>query len=267
MLAAIILGTSFYQKDTGAGKHHYGILPLAYQEWDQPHPPTRGHQYWDALGQAANRVGTQAHPPADQLPQDPLNTQTQATHQCTGTSPGTPGALQSAIETLSVYQWTDTNSGTPKALQPETSRPSSAHQQAETNPRITQALTPPTNGQTPVPELPQPCSHHCKDLAHPPGDQHQLQDPLGPSPVHHSSRIPQGSTARNPNPHCAYQQTSNSSETQWAPQPAALGFSPFTSQLTPGLGHPGPSNGCMDKEDVECIYTMEYYLTIHWNIT
>ena len=29
-LAAAILGSSYYYVDTGPGKHHFGILPLAY---------------------------------------------------------------------------------------------------------------------------------------------------------------------------------------------------------------------------------------------
>ena len=30
-LAAVTLGRLFYQKDTGSGKHHFGLLPLGYR--------------------------------------------------------------------------------------------------------------------------------------------------------------------------------------------------------------------------------------------
>lgn len=34
MLVAAIWGSLFYHKDTGAGKHHFGVLSLDHEHWD-----------------------------------------------------------------------------------------------------------------------------------------------------------------------------------------------------------------------------------------
>ena len=63
-LAAAILGSLFYHRDTGTCKYHFGIL-LAYSHWDLP---ACWHQYSDNSGQAAGQVVTQPYPPTGGLP-------------------------------------------------------------------------------------------------------------------------------------------------------------------------------------------------------
>ena len=66
-LAEDIWGSLFYYKDTGANKHHFGILPLV--SGPSPAPPNSlKSPVLGASGQATNWVGTQPHPPADRLP-------------------------------------------------------------------------------------------------------------------------------------------------------------------------------------------------------
>ena len=95
--------------DTGAGKYHFDIFPLAYKSQDQALLLTTSP--WapglDVSGQVTGQAETQAHPPAVSMtfdalsPQVPLDTSLSTTvpricptHESTGTRPGTPRVLQ-----------------------------------------------------------------------------------------------------------------------------------------------------------------------------
>ena len=70
-LGAATSGNSSYHEDSGVGKYHFGILPLGYGAWTQFCSPASLHWSWDIPGQVATWAGTQFHPPAGRMPQDP----------------------------------------------------------------------------------------------------------------------------------------------------------------------------------------------------
>ena len=99
----------FCHMDTGAGKYHFDIFPLAYKSQDQALLLTTS--LWapglDVSGQVTGQAETQAHPPASSVPYDALSPQVPLdtslstrvpricpTHESTGTRPGTPRVLQ-----------------------------------------------------------------------------------------------------------------------------------------------------------------------------
>lgn len=63
-----VLGSSFWHKDTGAGRHHIGVLPSAYWHWRLTHSPAGQHEYWDTLGHTVSIVRTQVHLTSRQAP-------------------------------------------------------------------------------------------------------------------------------------------------------------------------------------------------------
>ena len=202
-LAAATLGSWFNRKDTGAGRHCRGILPLAYYPQD-PAPLIANRTQAPGMGRPqAKQLTRQGHSPTYQQtgclmtpwtqPCPPEGPGPSPTHQCTGTGPGTTRDLQP--ETLgpsSSKQQADTSPRNPWALALPTSKPPLAfrpashangwtpHQWVDTSPRTITAptavggLSPPTSRSAPAqrPAGPQPC---------PPAGQHKLQNTLDPT--------------------------------------------------------------------------------------
>ena len=99
----------FCHMDTGAGKYHFDIFPMAYKSHNQGLFLTTS--LWapelDVSGQVTGQAETQAHPPVSSLPHDamspqvPLDTTLSTrvpricpTHESTGTRCGIPRVLR-----------------------------------------------------------------------------------------------------------------------------------------------------------------------------
>ena len=226
--------------DTGAGKHHSGIIPLAYQPQDAvlPWPNSLQAPVLDASGQAINWAGTQPNP------QQTGYFKTSCAHSCPWTGPCSPEG-PGPRPTL---QCIGTRTGTPRALQPETLGPSSTHQWVDTSHKTTAALQPvdldhhqqarPCPGtwpHTPGSSLGTNLTHQQAESSHkttialqptnpapPPAGQILPCDQLGPGPT--------------------YYQANTSLKTPWTLQPTVSGSGPTHQQFGTSSGTPGPCN-------------------------
>ena len=92
------LGSSFYHEDNCAGKHHFGALSLAYQNWQLTSPPAGWHQCQHPVPCISSRTPIPCSwlplPVDKHQPQDPPDCS--ASH--TGTHPCPPVGLAPTMQ-------------------------------------------------------------------------------------------------------------------------------------------------------------------------
>ena len=112
---AAILGCSFCHEDAGTGRHHTGVLLLAYYQGRLTHSPAGQHQSWDTLGHTAlwgprlthQWTGTSPAPQAPRhLHQDLAFPTSRAVP-----SPRPPGPLSATLEPRAALQQAGTKHG------------------------------------------------------------------------------------------------------------------------------------------------------------